>query len=107
MIITLLERVGWFRETHAAFSLLLGVGVWFVFAAIAYWGDFRRLCLIGFAFAAGITWSELSDEPIPFLVVGFSLLIVGLVQLALILRWNPLLQEIECWEKQLEMDGLT
>ena len=93
VIMTLTGQVGWIRENHTAFSLLLGLGVWFVFTVIAYWGDFRRLYPIGFAFAAAITWSELTNDPIPFLVVGSSLLIVGLVQLVLFLRRYPLLHE--------------
>jgi hypothetical protein len=95
LIMTLTGRVAWIRENHTAFSFALGLGVWFVFAVIAYWGDFGRLYLIGCVFAAAITGSELSDEPIPFLVVGLCLLIVGLVQLALFLRRYPLLRESE------------
>jgi hypothetical protein len=91
LIMTLLGRVGWILENHTAFSLALGLGVWFVFAVIAYWGSFRRLYPIGFACAAAITWSELTDNAIPFLSVGFALLIIGLVQLALFLRQYPLL----------------
>ncbi|KPJ93485.1 MAG: hypothetical protein AMS18_05620 [Gemmatimonas sp. SG8_17] len=95
LIMTLLGRVGWIRENHTAFSFALGLGVWFVFAVMAYWGDSRRLYLIGFAFAVAITASELSDDPIPFLGVGSCLLIVGLVQLALFLRRYPLIPETD------------
>jgi hypothetical protein len=90
LVLTLTGRVGWIRQNHVAFSILLGVGVWLVFIVMAYMQDFTRLYAIGALFAAAITASELLDSSLPLLIAGATAFTSGLVQLVRFLRRYPL-----------------
>ena len=95
LVLTLTGNVGWIRDNHTAFSILLGVGDWLVFSFFAFMQDFQRLYILGALFAAAITLTELLDSPIPILVAGVAACIAGLILLKRFLRRYPLPTEAE------------
>jgi len=95
LVLTITGNVGWIRDNHTAFSILLGVGIWLVFSFFAYMQDFQRLYGLGALFATAITLSELSDSPIPVLVAGVVACVSGLTLLRRFLGRYPLPTDAE------------
>ena len=95
LVLTLTGNIGWIRDNHTAFSILLGAGIWLVFSFFAYMQDFQRLYMLGALFATAIMLSELLNNPIPILVAGVAACISGLVQLKRFLARYPLPTEAE------------
>lgn len=90
LALTMAGRVGWIRDNHTAFSLLLGAGVWLVFIVMAYMQDFNRLYAIGALFAGAIAARELLDNRIFLLIAGLVASAFGIVLLVQFLRKYPL-----------------
>jgi hypothetical protein len=95
LVLTLTGNIGWIRDNHTAFSILLGVGIWLVFSFFAYMQDFQRLYTLGALFATTITLSELLDTSIPILVAGVAACISGLILFKRFLGRYPLPTEAE------------
>jgi hypothetical protein len=90
LVLTIAGRVGWIRDNHTAFSVLLGVGVWLVFIVMAYMQDFTRLYAVGALFAGAIATRELLDNSIPLLIAGLVASTSGITLLVQFLRKYPL-----------------
>jgi hypothetical protein len=80
----------WIREHHSLVSFGLGGMIALVFAATAYWKDYPRLYLVGLIIGAAFTLTELFDTPVPLLVAGAIVFLVGLVILIRFVRKFPI-----------------
>jgi len=90
LALTMAGRVGWIRDNHTAFSVLLGAGIWLVFIVMAYMQDFNRLYAIGALFAVAVAARELLDNSILLLIAGVVASASGTVLLVQFLRKYPL-----------------
>ncbi len=79
----------WIKESHVLFSFGLGGMIALVFMAMAYLKDFPRLYVGGLLIGSAFTVTELLDTPIPLLVVGAILFVVGLTILTRFVRQYP------------------
>ncbi len=79
LVMTARNGVSWISDQHVLVSLGLGLGIFLAFGAMAFWKDFPRLYLIGAAFGGAVTATELLDTPLPLLIGGSAVLLMGLV----------------------------
>ena len=85
---------GW-TMSRTVFGLGLGIGIWLVFATIAFLSDQRRLYAVGFVMAASIASRELLDRPLMYLLGGGLLLVYGLTLFVRFIRQYPQLTNAE------------
>jgi MFS family permease len=79
----------WLRSHNTAVSFGLGVLVFTVFAAIAYWLDLRRMYGVGVLFGGAFTIAELLGTPLPMLIAGSIVALSGTARLIIFLRRYP------------------
>jgi hypothetical protein len=85
----------WMRDQRVLFPLGVGVMMVSVFSLMGYWLDFRRMYLIGLAFAVAFTTMMLLHNPIVFFLAGAVVLVPGLFIFVRFLRRYPLPPEPE------------
>ena len=89
LLIAAMRGSSWIRESHVLFSFGLGGMIALVFMAMAYFKDFPRLYVGGLLIGTAFTVTGLLDTPIPLLVAGAMLFVVGLTILARFVRQYP------------------
>jgi hypothetical protein len=79
----------WLRSHTTFVSVGLGVLVFTVFAAIAFWLDLRRMYGVGVLYGGAFTSAELLDTPLPMLIAGSIVALSGAARLIIFLRRYP------------------
>jgi MFS family permease len=79
----------WLRSHNTVVSFGLGVLVFTVFAAVAYWLDLRRMYGVGVLFGGAFTIAELLGTPLPMLIAGSIVALSGTARLIIFLRRYP------------------
>jgi MFS family permease len=79
----------WLRSHNTVVSFGLGVLVFAVFAAVAYWLDLRRMYGVGVLFGGAFTIAELLGTPLPMLIAGSIVALSGTARLIIFLRRYP------------------
>jgi hypothetical protein len=88
--VTNLEVLGWQANRGVLTTLAMSLVLLVIFGGIAYWLDFPRMLLLGFAFAAAFATSRLLHTPVTFLVAGGTVLFWGVALFARFVRKHPL-----------------